>query len=273
MYILYPFLKSGQKTLLSHAWNGESMVPDIGVAISEVANSLLDRKSRIRVLEAGCGSASHVSLVADTHIVGIDISEQQLEKNSAVQEKILGDIQTYALPEGEFDVVVCWMVLEHLPKPKDALANLFRAVKPGGLLILAAPNLMSIKGFVTRATPFWFHELFYRFMKYDFRPFPTYLRAVIMPKRLARFAKTNGYSLVFFKLLEGSVAKKLRARFPVADRAFLIVDTITRMFSFGRCHSLLLDNYFMILRRGGDYLGEGTRWTHALEEYPRTRSV
>jgi len=228
------------------------MADDIRRAICDRVNSLLVGGRRIKVLEAGCGSASHVTFMADVYAVGIDISKEQLEKNAVVQEKIIGDIQECPLPKEEFDAVVCWMVLEHLSRPKDALLNLFGSIKPRGLLILAIPNLLSFKGVVTKMTPFWFHELFYRFMRYKSHPFPTYLRVAIVPKRLTRFAEENGFSVVFCRLLEGDVAKRLRSRFWIVETVFSVLNSFTRVISLGKSQSLLLDNCFMILRKGGE---------------------
>src|SRR4051812_43966697 len=84
---------------------------------------LLEGKQIEHVLEAGCGSASHISIAADACLTGIDISEKQLARNQALDEKILGDVQSYALPESRFDVIICWDVLEHLPHPELALEN------------------------------------------------------------------------------------------------------------------------------------------------------
>lgn len=33
---------------------------------------------------------------------------------------------------------------------------------PGGQIVVAAPNPYSVKGFVTRYTPHWFHVWYYR---------------------------------------------------------------------------------------------------------------
>jgi len=217
--------------------------------VCEAANVLLEGKRCIKLLEAGCGSASQLQFKPAVYAVGIDISAEELEKNGAVQEKILGDIQCYPLPKEDFDVIVCWMVLEHLPRPKDALANFFRAVKPGGLLILGFPNLASIKGLVTKFTPFWFHEMFYRLMRYKSRHFPTYLRPAILPRRLIWFAENHGFSAPFFRMAEGGVARKLRGRFVLADKAFCAVDRTMRILSFGKCQSTLLDECALILKK------------------------
>jgi ubiquinone/menaquinone biosynthesis C-methylase UbiE len=217
--------------------------------ISKVANALLAGKSHIKLLEAGCGSASHIGFNAIVHAVGIDICKEQLEQNSAVQEKILGDIQDYPLPKNEYDVVICWMVLEHLVKPREALLNLCRAVKPHGLLILGFPNLYSIKGIVTKFTPFWFHALFYKFMKYTSRHFPTHLRIAILPKKVMQLAQDSGFNTEFYRLVEGDVSKRLRTRFRLIDLVFFTVELVVRIISMGRLQSPLLDGCAMILKK------------------------
>src|SRR5439155_1728066 len=79
----------------------------------------------------------------------------------SVDEKILGDIQTYPLPN-DLDAVVCWDVLEHLPEPDRALRNFFQAVKPGGVIVVKSPNTRSLKALVTKLTPLRFHTWYYR---------------------------------------------------------------------------------------------------------------
>jgi 2-polyprenyl-3-methyl-5-hydroxy-6-metoxy-1,4-benzoquinol methylase len=227
------------------------MGEDIRDIVSAKANSLLAGHTQVQVLEAGCGSSTHVRLQGVTRTVGIDISKEQLEANDVVQEKLHGDIQEYPLPKEQFDVAICWMVLEHLPRPNDALLNMFASLKPKGILILGFPNLFSIKGLVTKFTPFWFHEGFYKFMKYTSRHFPTYLRTAILPGRLTRFAQNNGFTVEFCKLEQGTVTKRFRNRFKVADITFATVDFLCRVITLGKAQSLLLDNCFVILQKRG----------------------
>lgn len=222
---------------------------DLEGEVTDAVNALLNGKSRIKLLEAGCGSATHIKFNARVYAVGVDISDEELAKNSAVQEKIVGDIQSCSLPEQEFDVVICWMVLEHVPNPREALRNLIRAVKPEGLLILGFPNLLSIKGAITKLTPFWFHELFYHYMRYTSRHFPTYLRVSILPKRVMRMALENGFSVEYCKLVQGAVTEKARKRFWLVNLAFGAIDGVTRAVSLGRLPSPLLDNCGLILRK------------------------
>jgi SAM-dependent methyltransferase len=221
-------------------------------AVSEVTNQLLNGKPHIRLLEAGCGSSTHIKFDPEVYAVGIDISEEQLKKNTIVQEKILGDIEEYPLPREQFDVAICWMVLEHLPNPQRAMQNMFSSVKPRGLVILGYPNLLSIKGIVTKLTPFWFHKKFYKFMKYGCQPFPTYLRMAITPTNVRRFAEENGFSVIFSKLVEGGVAKRFRKRFRIMDFAFTAADLVTRVLSLGQLRSPLLDACGVVLQKRGE---------------------
>lgn len=225
------------------------VVGDIEEEVSETVNALLDGKRHIKLLEAGCGSASHIQFNASVYAVGVDISKEQLDQNGAVHEKILGDIQECVLPAEEFDVVICWMVLEHLSKPRNALINLFRAVKPRGLLILGFPNLFSVKGAVTKITPFWFHELCYHYMRYTSRHFPTYLRTAILPNKVMRLAQANGFSVESCILLEDPIWGRMSRRFRLIEPMLFASVAFTRLVSLGKMQSPLLDNCGLILRK------------------------
>ena len=167
-------------------------------------NQLIVKKG-LTVLEAGCGSISHIALGDVDKIVGIDISEKQLGRNQQLDEKILGDIQTYDLGDQQFDIVVSWDVLEHIERPEKALDNFFKAVKADGLIILAAPNFYSLKGFVTWLMPHIMHVWFYRYLigdkragTQDFGPFKTYLKSAMWPKNINKKARKSGFSVEFF---------------------------------------------------------------------------
>jgi 2-polyprenyl-3-methyl-5-hydroxy-6-metoxy-1,4-benzoquinol methylase len=98
--------------------------------------------------------------------------------------------------------VVCWDVIEHWLRPGDAILNVFQSMKPGGVLVLGFPNLLSFNGVPTKPTPHWLHQHFYRWMKYKSRPFPTYLRLAMLPERAVTFAQTNGLTVVVDQLRE-----------------------------------------------------------------------
>jgi SAM-dependent methyltransferase len=51
-----------------------------------------------------------------------------------------GDACSIPLPDDSFDVVTCQTVLMHLENPREALREMLRIVRPGGLLACVEPN-------------------------------------------------------------------------------------------------------------------------------------
>lgn len=167
---------------------------------------ILYGKTSCRLLEAGCGSASHLSFKTNVYKVGIDISEKQLQRNTNLNERIRGDIQEYGFQPSSFNVIVCWDVLEHLSNPQKALERFARAIRDEGIIILKLPNVLSLKGLLTKFLPYPFHVLYYRYYfgnKYTGKdgsgPFKTYLRFSIAPDAIKKFAGSNGLRVIYFE--------------------------------------------------------------------------
>jgi len=51
------------------------------------------------------------------------------------------DIHSLGFPDGHFNAVVCWSVLEHVPEPQRAIAEMLRVLKPGGSIWVQLPFL------------------------------------------------------------------------------------------------------------------------------------
>jgi SAM-dependent methyltransferase len=223
---------------------------------SLIDSHLGDRQSP-NVLEAGCGSSSRLKMRQDAHIVGIDLSQPQLDLNTILDEKILGDIQDYELPDSAFDMIVCWDVLEHLDRPQDALANFARSLAPCGIAVLAFPNPCSVKGFATKITPHWFHVLAY---KHIFRhpwagnpgrgPFRTVMRPMVRPDSLKRFAHGIGLTVEHFRLYEGGAQEKLRKRLMVVGPVWGAAKALVKLASFGRLNAEMTDCIIVLQRAG-----------------------
>lgn len=173
---------------------------------------LIDRhltsNAQARVLEAGCGSRTFFDF-RRAHLTGIDISEKQLARNTGLDAALLGDIQRYPLPEGHYDIVVSWDVMEHLPDVRAALDNLSRGLASQGLLIVKVPNFYSLKGLVTKYSPHWFHVWFYRHVLRvadaghgDTAPFRSYFRYDISQPGMGRYAQRRGLDIAYSHTFE-----------------------------------------------------------------------
>ncbi|MDG4647140.1 class I SAM-dependent methyltransferase [Roseibacterium sp. SDUM158017] len=91
----------------------------------------------------GPGIALHEMLIGSqpASVTGFDFSENAL----VYARKLMayGKFQKHSIYDplpNEFDIVICTEVLEHLDHPAQALQNTFRAVSPGGQLILSVPD-------------------------------------------------------------------------------------------------------------------------------------
>jgi SAM-dependent methyltransferase len=164
----------------------------------------------------------------------------QLDRHPGLDEKIVGDIETYRFEPRSFDVVICWNVLEHLTHPERALDQFRRAVRDDGMIILGLPNLMSVKGLVTKITPHRFHLFVHRRLLrrplagVDGRgPFPTTLRRSISPGGLRRFARRHGLSVLYLARYEALQQTELRNRLHLTGWVWSAVAGMVRLLTLG----------------------------------------
>lgn len=124
----------------------------IGLAQLEVIDTLvalqaLSRKRPVRVLDLGCGSGPLAREIASAYpnseVVGLDIAAPQLDyARQAASAAKLTNVQfvkqnggdPYPFPDQHFDGIVSYQAFQHFPNKKDALKEMFRVLKPGGVL-------------------------------------------------------------------------------------------------------------------------------------------
>jgi 2-polyprenyl-3-methyl-5-hydroxy-6-metoxy-1,4-benzoquinol methylase len=237
-----------------HLPPGEAL--DSLLAVHKILGAELP-KQRLAVYEAGGGSTSFLpaDLVRRANITVVDIDEEQLRNNDYAQEAILGDIQTHRFAAGSFDLVTCYNVIEHLPDVEAALTGFFHALKPGGLVMIAAPNPTSLSGVVTRYTPHWFHVWFYRHVlgrklagRPGQAPFPTFFHPLVKPEKLVTFAEAQGMQVIYRKEHESPRYPEMRARTPRFAALLDAFATMTNLVLFPGA-DVRRGDYHLILRK------------------------
>jgi len=118
-------------------------------ACEEIATGSPVDWKRARALDVGCGDGGFLVAFArrGARAFGLDLSEGNIEganeRGRAWQLPIataVGSAVSLAHPNACFDVLTCGDVLEHLGQPDVALNEIWRVLRPGGLLWLAAPT-------------------------------------------------------------------------------------------------------------------------------------
>lgn len=102
-----------------------------------------------RVLEIGCGLGHLLSWLVDRYqAVGADINNWALSQARLNVPQadfcLLTADDLGAFPTGVFQIVISKHVVEHLENPEKAIAENSRVLSPGGILLMATPNLDSM---------------------------------------------------------------------------------------------------------------------------------
>jgi SAM-dependent methyltransferase len=121
----------------------------------------LDAPKDSTILDAGCGSCAKSVLLAARgfKVVGSDFSTDALGLAATTvrahghQGRITlrqGDLMALPFEDGQFQYIICWGVLMHVPQLERALAELTRVLAPGGVLVLSEGNMYSAQSLALR---------------------------------------------------------------------------------------------------------------------------
>jgi SAM-dependent methyltransferase len=101
--------------------------------------------SNDNVLDVGCGDASNYQswLVKQVgHLSALDISPSGVAtaRRMGIDAKIHDLSQRFPFDDNTFEGATCIEVLEHLYDPKFTVQEIYRVLRPGGLLVASVPN-------------------------------------------------------------------------------------------------------------------------------------
>lgn len=145
-------------------------------------------KSPMSILEVGPGAGAFLQWACGQghRFTAIEYSPELANvlasKTSA--KLIIEDFASNILPSSSQDVFCSFHVIEHVPNPREHLAEAARITRPGGLAFLATPNSKS-----------W-QQRFFRKLSPNFDS--AHLR-VFSPKSLGKLANDSGWKIVHFE--------------------------------------------------------------------------
>lgn len=147
-------------------------------------------QSPLRVLDVGGRIQPYRPLLGSrvAQYVALDLASSPLVN-------VRADARNLPFPENTFDLVFCTQVLEYLPEPKAAAAEIYRVLKPNGL------SLFSFAAFYPRAVD----DEHWRFL-------PAGLRHVLHPFRRVEIVAEGSSISGFFRSC--AVCLSIFARYP-----------------------------------------------------------
>lgn len=185
-----------------------------------------------RMLEIGCASGMFLHHMATQgwHVQGIEFSEKAAQTASKLGLDVYaGALETAPTPDKPFDLIVGWMVVEHLHDPVGCLKKLREWAKPGATLALSVPNSGSLEFSAFKDMAYGLH-------------LPNHLYH-FTPKTIGKILDAGGWSLE--KVLHQRTLNNLIGSF-----GFLLSG-----WGFAKLGSVLID-----------FPGRSSRWTYFL--YP-----
>lgn len=149
-----------------------------------------------KILETGTGSGRYGVALArdfpDASIVATDITEESLVAAQTLADAVrvnnfktkLENVEALSFESDSFDVVLSDVVIQHVADDVQAVKEMARVLRPGGLLILTAVNARSVHAFVKVL-----QKMFGRTYRYEFERMYT-------RKDLVSLAQQSGLDVV-----------------------------------------------------------------------------
>jgi ubiquinone/menaquinone biosynthesis C-methylase UbiE len=116
-----------------------------------------------RALEIGCGQGFGLEIILGrfgaAQVRGIDLDPQMVARAqkralryAGRAEVLVGDVTAIQAPDQSFDAVFDFGVIHHVPVWKDAIGEVRRVLKPGGIFVFEEVSKQALDRWVYRAT-------------------------------------------------------------------------------------------------------------------------
>ncbi len=120
--------------------------------VAEFAATLLSPGASVLDVGCGLGQLTYALKRRGLQARGIDLSQRAVQFGRRILEEMgsqvqidLGDALDIPYPQGTFDAVVSCDVIEHVPEQRLFLSEIYRALKPGGRMIIHTDNKRRVR--------------------------------------------------------------------------------------------------------------------------------
>jgi ArsR family transcriptional regulator len=108
--------------------------------VGQGANTALDMGTGAGLLLPGLLRGAERAIAVDSSTTMLDMARKGLGPEAVRCDFRLGDLGHLPVADGEVDLVVACMVLHHLSRPADTIREAYRALAPGGALVVVDLN-------------------------------------------------------------------------------------------------------------------------------------
>ena len=136
--LFFPFVCGYNHYEFSNKWLGLIFNPFF-FARKNLYNHIRSLSAKIfgRVLDVGCGNKPYKNLISYSEYIGLEFDTP--ENRVAKKADFFYDGKYLPFKDCEFDSILTTQVLEHVFTPEIFVAELYRVLKPGGVMLLTVP--------------------------------------------------------------------------------------------------------------------------------------
>lgn len=112
------------------------------VMIDVLMSRATDENRKLKILNIGAGTGEDFKILAkygELTAIDIDAATVYLMPDEVVKKKMVADACKMPFQTAAFDIIVAFDVLEHIERDDEAVAEIYRCLKPGGGLVYSVP--------------------------------------------------------------------------------------------------------------------------------------
>ena len=148
---------------------------NLGLSTDKILSSAAAMVSKIhttypaKYLDVGAGHGDLIKLIRSQHQVeatGCDYTDELIHLKDIKFNVVDLNVEKLPYENGEFDLITCTEVLEHVEHYRETLREIYRVLKVEGTFVLTTPNILNLfsrvrfvfSGFYNLFGPLHFHE-------------------------------------------------------------------------------------------------------------------